>query len=438
MLSAIMPAHTWVVAMKPYLAIIVGLSLIVLSITFFAVSGIYNPWHKYEEAFAPVEVKKGDWFGSSLDMFEGEAAITAFYSDHYGINAGAGYSANVDETSISVESLDITGLQDGDELGFSTSMSEDIIAIGAIGGFALPPGPRTNGRVYIFQKDDSQGKWIQKSVILSPSNLNGDYFGYSVDVQGQVLIVGSKHNDDAGDNAGAAYVFSLRDIHNPVEIAKLIPDPANIPGNISPAGSEFGTHVAINENVIAVGAPMQNSGKQNSGVVWVYRQKSGNWLLDQIIESPNPGTNDYFGVGVAIAGKDIVVGSSHWADDGRKGRAELFSHDSGQWKFISELAPEQLNNGDMLGFRVAMSSSLIAISAHLSDDQLKKDIGSVHLFRKRGANWTYSNTVTPNDGKYGDQFGIALSVYHNQLLVGSEKADVNGKDSGAVYFYENP
>ena len=84
------------------------------------------------------------------------------------------------------------------------AISGDTIVIGAQGSSnPLVEGSHNlSGAVYIYQKDGND--WTQVSRISKETPETADFFGVSVDIKGDTIVVGSK---DGGDNAGAVYII---------------------------------------------------------------------------------------------------------------------------------------------------------------------------------------------------------------------------------------
>ena len=116
------------------------------------------------------------------------------------------------------DNTDLTAstLEGGDYFGHSLSLDNNTLAVGAYGD----DGSSSNqqyGATYIFTRSSST--WSLEDEISSPDHSdntgfggntlkNSDYFGHSVALDGDNLMVGSPHDDgDSGGNTGAAYVF---------------------------------------------------------------------------------------------------------------------------------------------------------------------------------------------------------------------------------------
>ena len=74
--------------------------------------------------------------------------------------------------------------------------------------FVSAPHPSTagtGGEVYIFNLSGSLLKRV-----TAPDRAVGDWFGISIAVLGDTLVVGADQNDDKGDNSGSIYTFDVR------------------------------------------------------------------------------------------------------------------------------------------------------------------------------------------------------------------------------------
>ena len=111
--------------------------------------------------------------------------------------------------------------------------------------------------------------YLTPSKVLNNPNAYGtsdnDYFGYSVSVDGNRIIVSAVYEDDAsGANSGKAYIFDattgslLHTLHNP-----------NAYG--TSADDYFGRAVAISGNLAVIEAYLEDYLGSGSGSVYVYQ-----------------------------------------------------------------------------------------------------------------------------------------------------------------------
>ena len=124
------------------------------------------------------------------------------------------------------------------------------------------------GAAYVYEKDSS-GEWSLFTRIV-PSNISRRaYFGLSVDVDGDVMVVGAT-GDREGD-VGSAFVYR-RNETGWVEEATLAPDDSNL--------DSFGAVVSVKGDLIAVGD--YKYGVYDKGAVFLYQYNSSVNLWNQI------------------------------------------------------------------------------------------------------------------------------------------------------------
>jgi len=79
------------------------------------------------------------------------------------------------------------------------------------------------------------------------------------------------------------------------------------PGTNAQAGARQGFSVALDGPIVVTGAPDDDVGGQNSGVVKVYDAASS--ALLHTLTNPSPAANDVFGWSVAVSGARVAVGA---------------------------------------------------------------------------------------------------------------------------------
>ena len=115
-----------------------------------------------------------------------------------------------------VATLTALGGDPGDGFGKHARTNGDYIAAGrrnqadndrasSVQVFKRPPGGWTSP--------------IVPSVVLASDGEAGDLFGHAVDLDGELMVVGALHEDDRGDGAGAAYLFTTPTLRAAATIA---------------------------------------------------------------------------------------------------------------------------------------------------------------------------------------------------------------------------
>ena len=90
---------------------------------------------------------------------------------------------------------------------------------------------------------------------------------------------------------------------------------------------------------------------------------------------------------------------------------------------------------DRFGFAVAIDGPVIVVGAHLNDDAGSSS-GAAYVFRFDGTNWIEQAKLTASDAVAGDNFGKAVAVSGDVVLIGAPRRDLPGPDAGAAYVFQ--
>lgn len=267
----------------------------------------------------------------------------------------------------------------------------------------------------------------------------GDNFGIAVDVAEQTAIVGAFADDEAGNNAGAAYIFDFTGTQW-VQNAKLVPMDLE-------AEDRMGNAVAIDarDNVerAVIGAYLDTGVANVSGSAYIYESNGGPWALFQKIVADPKGAGDLFGSAVAINGDFIIIGAPRANPKGSdSGAAYVFEFNGVEWVQQAQLTagPDFGDPNDQFGTKVAISSTMehgtvAAVSAWL-DDESASNAGAVYLYRYDEAmdEWNFEAKLCP--ALQNDQFGISVDIDGDRLAVGAWNDDDASSNGGAVYVFD--
>ena len=145
--------------------------------------------------------------------------------------------------------------------------------------------------------------WQAELAKLVASDAYGyDRFGWSVGVDGDTIVVGAPYDDNDADGSGSVYVFT-KDSGGVWNQTKLTASDAG-------AGDFFGQSVGIDGDTIVVGAPHNdNNNADGLGSVYVFTKDSGGVWNQTKLTASDAGAGDFFGQSVGIDGDTIVVGA---------------------------------------------------------------------------------------------------------------------------------
>ena len=126
----------------------------------------------------------------------------------FGVNsrAGAAYICDATNYSATPTKLAPSGLGEYDYYGYSVAATSNQIVVGV--PFDDDQGGDA-GAVYVYDANNLSASPTK----LAPSGLNvGDNFGYSVAATSNQIVVGAYKDDDQGGDAGAVYVYDANNL----------------------------------------------------------------------------------------------------------------------------------------------------------------------------------------------------------------------------------
>lgn len=385
-------------------------------------------------------------FGGAVALTPKRLYIGAPYEDWF-VNVSntgnAGYALSYDtKTSEFVEVLNDGNVQvDNENCGFAISASTRNVIIGAPGKAIA--GKSAAGAVYVRPGGTRAG--VAAVQVDNPGPDVNDYFGCSVAIAGNAMVIGAKGDDTATvADAGQAFLGSAKILDAGIPLV----DP-NAAG-----GDEAGYAVAADKSYIVVGAPGRTvDGFAGAGAVAVYRTRDGAYL--GTINNPNPHTNDHFGRAVAVALKLIYVGApdadSHRPNSTTVDVGYVYQFSAVSHELIHEYSRE--NTNERIGASLSANGNYLLVgvpdSFYNPTTTWYSGQGGTYLFIRNKTNPMLldgnpnMNTIrdhvfncSPNPVVDG-HFGAAVSVQKNgSYLVGAPGEGTNVR--GRAYLFSKP
>ena len=164
------------------------------------------------------------------------------------------------------------------------------------------------------------------------------------------------------------------------------------------------------------------------------------FLQRQKINANPPGSTAQFGYALAISGDTMVVGAHNYDTAPTTGinigAAYVFVRSGGTWVQQAQLLASDGVAGDEFGYSVAISGDTIVVGSLRAETPLSNS-GAAYVFVRNGSVWTQQQKLTANDGAAEDEFGNAVAINGDTVVVGSHSADQpNGNGhAGAVYIF---
>ncbi|MFW6219188.1 MAG: FG-GAP repeat protein [Bacteroidota bacterium] len=182
--------------------------------------------------------------------------------------------------------------------------------------------------------NSSDTTWQKVARLTASDGNGGEKFGFSADISGDYIVVGSPGDDDDGYHSGSVYVFTkpVDGWVDMTETAKLKPFDGDTMNN-------FGKSIAIHGETLLVGAPGENQSTDYPGYAYHFDMPSTGWedvTGGSKMSAPDGVSDDYFGVSVAVTGEVIVISAP--GKDG-KGAAYVYTKSIDEWTYSGKLKP---------------------------------------------------------------------------------------------------
>ncbi|MBT8207583.1 MAG: hypothetical protein HKN37_13720 [Rhodothermales bacterium] len=270
------------------------------------------------------------------------------------------------------------------------------------------------GIVRVYRSDD--GVWTLECTLHSSKPDADEFFGSSVAVHEDCLVVGAPLADDLGPASGAVEVFS----YSGTAWAFM----ARLTASDGDSADGFGNSVAIYGDTIVAGAP----GDEREDVIfvgsaYVFRHADSEWHQEEKLLGPRIG-EFVFGESVSLRDDIVLIGSPG------AGKAYIFARDRAEWTLETELAPSTAGADSRFGWSVSLGIGRAAIGAFNDDGTT----GSAWIFLDDLSRWTEEARVIASDGQPGEWFGRAVAINSDgtTLLVGAPN---DSGFMGSTYVY---
>jgi hypothetical protein len=227
----------------------------------------------------------------------------------------------------------------------------------------------------------------------------------------------------------AAGVCSLAAAQGPVTGVRLTADDLN-------DGADFGRSVAIGGDLVAVGAGSATAGGvENAGAVYLYSRQGQDYNLQATLVADDATEGAEFGRSVAIQGGTVFVGArfAEVGDLATAGAVYVFRQIGGEWVQDQKITSPEPENEDNFGRALAVRGNLLVVTAR-KENLGADDVGAAYVYLFQGGTWTYTAKLTASDATPGAYFGQSVAVQGSLIVVGARNADPTG--AGAVYVFE--
>ncbi|WP_419931727.1 fibronectin type III domain-containing protein [Candidatus Poriferisodalis sp.] len=376
----------------------------------------------------------GTIFGDSVAV-DGDTMVVGALIDSSSIGAAYVYLRESGAWGRVAKLTAVDGARD-DDFGYAVAIDGDTIVVGAR---ADDDGGGDAGSAYVFTKPATGWTTAASSVKLTAADAARiDFFGSSVAVDGDTIVVGTPGDDGSAADTGSAYVFT-----KPATGWTTAASSVKLTAADAAGGDNFGSSVAVDGDTIVAGAPHDDASFHDAGSVYVFNRPTSGWATasGNVKLTAADATTRWFGSAVAIDGDTIVAGAPADAHKGPwSGSAYVFTKPASGWGIASDGAKLTAADAAMLdsfGSTVAVEADRVVVGARRDDDD-GEDSGSAYVFTKPASGWT---TVSSNvqlrasNPAAGDLFGWSVAIDDDTVVVSARSRDTGAKNSGSVHVF---
>jgi hypothetical protein len=317
----------------------------------------------------------------------------------------------------------------GNALGIAVAVSGNTVVVGENCG-EIGGNPYCNfqneGVVYVYQKpQNGWGDMVQTAELTPSDGYVGDYFGESVAIDGNTIVVASQ-------DKAYVYVSSNGNWQNMTETAQLT----------SGVAGYFGGAVAIDKNTIVVGGA-GTGGDAGQDAAYVFVEPATGWVTTSAfaaqLTTSHTDYQGFFGSSLGISGDTIIVGAA-FQRDGQTGPGEtyVFAEPTTGWTTTTQTATltrSPQGPYDEFGLSVAISNDTVVVGAQqaTSENNLQ---GVADVFVEPPTGWVDSTqTVELEAPVYFtllQHFGGSVAVCNSSIVVG------DFSPSNVIFLYDKP
>ncbi len=351
----------------------------------------------------------GDSFGSSVSI-SGEFAIIGAPLNEYPLGAAYLYK-KVNDNWIDVEKIQGSDSISTQYFGSSVFINGNYMIIAANRGYINIPA-----NSYIYHFDGAN--WIEMDIIEASGSTIYDHYGCSVGIteDGEYAIVGASNDNENGEAAGAAYIYKYEDSQWIQQIKLMALDGLSL--------GEFGYSTYITNNF----AYIKSAGSNHCGSIYIYQNTGDNWDYYTTLTSTYSTPDLQMGSPISISEDYLIIGSS----TDYYGAAFIFQNTGSQWIEQEPIMPSDSFEYDHFGYSVSISGNTLVVGALDCPDV--GNSASAYFFENINSEWIEINKLTIDN--WGG-FGKSVSISGEDAIVGANLDWGYSSASGAAYFISN-
>lgn len=253
--------------------------------------------------------------------------------------------------------------------------------------------------------------------------------GARVAVDDQYIVAGAPYDDTGGRDAGVVKIFDSST--GALLFVLTNPNPERY--------DYFGSPVAISGNWVVVGEPGNDTGAPNAGAVYVYDLSSAAPTVPVFtLKNSIPLADDYFGRSVGISGTRVIVGATG-GSVGTSVGGTVYVYDLRSLNPASPVLALRKPNpasGDRFGGSLAISGTRVVVGVD-EDRSVATNVGSAYVYDLGGVTPQVPVAIlrNPTTNSY-DYFGASVAISGTRVVIGAYRNNTKATAAGSAYVYD--
>jgi len=182
-------------------------------------------------------------------------------------------------------------------------------------------GNSDQGCAYVYTRSGTS--WSLKTKVIANDGQAADAFGASVSIYGSYIAVGATNVQVNGVPCGAAYIFVANRVGGYTQQAKLLT-------NNPMGGGYFGTSISLDSNKVVVGSMYEMNEGATTGSVHLFTRTISTWTHSKTFYPFTSSFDLHFGWNLMIKGDMLMICASNETMGGNEnqGCVYLYKYDS--------------------------------------------------------------------------------------------------------------
>ena len=328
-----------------------------------------DTWDYQDILLAPdVDNGPSDRFGWSVDISGDTAVVGATLGDGTAEDMGSVYVYTRSNGNWAFQQeLNVEETSESHFFGDVVKIEGDTIVVGA------RATENYTGSAYVFQRTD--GVWTETAKLLADDPAENANFGSAIDIENSTIVIGARFDSESSTRSGAVYIFE--------EQAGIWTQTQKIKDDSPAYLGTFGTSVNLSGDLLLVGAISTTDRPESTGKAILYQRdtSSGSWNSIQTLTASDSIINSYFGIAVEIHDQKIFISSgSDPTGVTYNGAVYLFELEDQIWVERQKISSPDAEYGDQFGRQFAIADDTVFIGAQYDNDNATS-AGSIYVYK---------------------------------------------------------